>query len=71
MSDQKITKKLTLGPLPASKKIYVQSERFSDVKVAMRQIQLAETSDTKNFTVYDTDIQRVLPASSLPSFCSP
>jgi phosphomethylpyrimidine synthase len=50
MTSQKITKKLTLGPLPASKKIYVPSEKFPDVKVAMRQIQLAES---KTFTVYD------------------
>jgi phosphomethylpyrimidine synthase len=48
-----ISKKLTLGPLPASKKIYVPSEKFPDVKVAMRQIQLAEKSEAKNFTVYD------------------
>ncbi len=53
MITQQITKKLTLGPLPASSKIYVQSDRFADVKVAMRQIQLSETSDNKNFTVYD------------------
>lgn len=53
MLSDKITKKLTLGPLPASQKIYVQSERFADVKVAMRQIQLSEKSDNKNFTVYD------------------
>lgn len=49
----KITKKLTLGPLPASSKIYVQSEEFSDVKVPMRNIKLSDTSDTKNFIVYD------------------
>ncbi|MDX2082737.1 MAG: hypothetical protein SFV53_01955, partial [Rickettsiales bacterium] len=53
MTNQKITKKLTLGPLPASKKIYVQSENFADVKVAMRQIALSEKSENKNFTVYD------------------
>ena len=53
MTAQQIKKKLTLGPLPASKKIYVQSKRFDDVKVAMRDIKLAETSETKNFTVYD------------------
>ena len=45
-----ISKKLTLGALPASKKIYIPSEKFPDVKVAMRQIQLAES---KTFTVYD------------------
>jgi phosphomethylpyrimidine synthase len=53
MTNQKITKKLTLGPLPASKKIYVPSERFSDVKVAMRQITLSEKSESKFFNVYD------------------
>ncbi len=49
-----ISKKLTLGPLPASKKIYVPSERFADVKVAMREIALSETSAVKNFVVYDS-----------------
>ncbi len=53
MTAQKITKKLTLGPLPASKKVYVPSEKFPDVKVAMREITLSEKSDTKSFTVYD------------------
>jgi len=48
-----ISKKLTLGPLPASKKIYVPSKNFSDVKVAMREIALSEKSETKNFVVYD------------------
>ena len=49
-----INKKITLGPLPASKKIYVKSEKNPDVKVAMREISLAKTSDTKKFPVYDT-----------------
>ncbi|MFM7620046.1 MAG: phosphomethylpyrimidine synthase ThiC [Alphaproteobacteria bacterium] len=46
--------KLTLKPFPASQKIYIDSANFSDVKVAMRQINLSEKSDLKNFTVYDT-----------------
>ncbi len=50
MISKKLTNKITLGPLPASKKIYVQSEKFSDVKVAMREITL--TNNT-TFTVYD------------------
>lgn len=50
---EKITKKLTLGPLPASTKVHIASERFPDVKVAMRQVQLAETSENKTFTLYD------------------
>lgn len=49
----KITKKLTLGPLPASRKIYVESKNFSDVKVPMREIKLSEKSENKTFTVYD------------------
>jgi len=53
MTVQQITKKLTLGPLPASKKIYVPSEKFPDVQVAMRQVQLSEKSDTKTFNLYD------------------
>jgi phosphomethylpyrimidine synthase len=61
MTNQKITKKLTLGPLPASKKIYVPSKKFPDVKVAMREIALSEKSDSstnsgqekRSFTVYD------------------
>lgn len=48
-----ITKKLTLGPFPASKKVFVQSERFDDVKVAMREVQLSENSENKTFTLYD------------------
>ncbi|MFT6331995.1 MAG: phosphomethylpyrimidine synthase [Lentimonas sp.] len=47
-------KNLTLGALPASQKIYIQSEKFSDVKVAMRRINLSETSENKFFDVYDT-----------------
>jgi len=48
-----ISNKITLGPLPASKKIHIQSKRFADVKVAMREVKLAETSDLKSFTMYD------------------
>lgn len=47
-------KSLTLGSLPSSEKIYIQSDKFVDVKVAMRQINLSEKSDTKHFVVYDT-----------------
>jgi phosphomethylpyrimidine synthase len=47
-------KKLTLQPLPASQKIYVESDRYSDVRVAMRQVSLSEPSELKNFPLYDT-----------------
>lgn len=49
----KISNKITLGPLPASKKIHIQSKKFDDVKVAMRQIKLSEGSNLKEFSVYD------------------
>ena len=48
------SKKITTGSLPSSKKIYIESDRFYDVKVAMRQISLTNTSETKHFNVYDT-----------------
>ena len=54
MIEKKIAEKLTLGPLPASKKVYIQSKNFDDVKVGMREIKLAETSERKTFTVYDS-----------------
>jgi phosphomethylpyrimidine synthase len=49
-----INKKITLGSLSGSKKIYVQSDRFSDVEVAMREIDLSEKSELKSFVVYDS-----------------
>ncbi len=59
INNQNLTQGLTLGALPASHKIYVESERFADVKVAMRRISLTERSDNKFFDakffdVYDT-----------------
>lgn len=54
LNNQNLTQGLTLGALPASNKIYVASERFPDVKVAMRRINLTERSDNKFFDVYDT-----------------
>ena len=46
-----LTKNLTLGSLPSSQKTHIQSKKFSDVQVAMRQINL---SNQDSFTVYDT-----------------
>ncbi|MDA9818307.1 phosphomethylpyrimidine synthase ThiC [Flavobacteriaceae bacterium] len=54
MINSVINKKITSNSLPNSKKIYFQSERFADVKVAMRQIKLSKNSDSKFFNVYDT-----------------
>lgn len=49
----KITKKLTLGPFPASTKVFIQSPRFDDVKVAMRQVKLSPKAALDHFTLYD------------------
>ncbi len=54
LNNKNLTQGLTLGSLPASQKIYVKSDRFADVSVAMRRINLHETSDNKFFDVYDT-----------------
>jgi len=43
-----------IKPFPSSTKIYAKSSKFSDVAVAMRQIELSKNSSTKNFIVYDT-----------------
>lgn len=45
---------VTTGALPASKKIYQQSNRFDDVNVPAREIQLSETANEPNLSVYDT-----------------
>ncbi len=42
-----------LEPLPNSKKIYVKSSKFKDVKVGMREIKI-DDKKRKNITVYDT-----------------
>ena len=47
-------KKIDLESFSGSKKIYVNSNKFKDLKVAMRQVQLAKNSDTKQFNIYDT-----------------
>ncbi len=54
MINKTFTKNLTLGSLPSSEKIYIKSENFSDVAVAMRKINLSANSDNKFFITYDT-----------------
>ena len=46
--------KISVGALPSSEKIYITSEKHSDVAVAMRQINLSKNSDNKSIKVYDT-----------------
>ncbi len=49
-----LKEKITTGALPSSQKIYIQSKKYEDVNVAMRQINLSKASQNKHFTVYDT-----------------
>ena len=53
-----ITKKpqisITTGPLPASRKIYVEGERFPYLRVPIREISLHETAGEEPMKVYDT-----------------
>jgi phosphomethylpyrimidine synthase len=49
-----IIEKLTLGSLPASKKVYVPGSRYSDIRVPMREISLHPSSGEDAVTVYDT-----------------
>ncbi len=45
---------VTHGPLPASEKIYVDGERFSHIRVPMRNIHTHESANEPPLTVYDT-----------------
>ena len=49
-----IIEKLTLGSLPASKKVYVPGARYSDIRVPMREISLHPSSGEDAVIVYDT-----------------
>ncbi len=48
------TPEVTTGSLPASRKVYVQSERFEDVKVPVRMIDLHPSAEEPPVPVYDT-----------------
>ncbi len=54
MLDQANDISVTTGPLPGSRKIYVQSNRLPQVKVAMREIILSEGAKEEPLPVYDT-----------------
>lgn len=44
---------VTTGPLPGSRKIYVKGERYGDIRVPMREIDLHETAKEPPLRVYD------------------
>jgi phosphomethylpyrimidine synthase len=48
------TPKVTTGPLPASRKIYVAPEAAPDLRVPLREIKLSEASGEPPLPVYDT-----------------
>ena len=48
------TPDVTTGPLPASRKVYVQSDRFDDVAVPVRMIDLHPSAEEPPVPVYDT-----------------
>ncbi|MDI3468794.1 MAG: Phosphomethylpyrimidine synthase ThiC [Pseudolabrys sp.] len=49
-----VTPKVTTGPLPASRKVYVSPDAAPDLKVPVREIVLSETAKEPPLPVYDT-----------------
>ncbi len=48
------TPKVTTGPLPASRKVFVEPEAAPDLRVPLREIVLSEASGEPPLPVYDT-----------------
>ncbi|GGC98580.1 phosphomethylpyrimidine synthase ThiC [Aquisalinus flavus] len=48
------TPQVTTGPLPASRKVYVRSDRFADLRVPIREIDLHPSANEPPLPVYDT-----------------
>jgi len=57
--------KVTTGPLPASHKVYVAGEKFPDIRVPLREIELSKGSGQPNFSVYDTSGPFSDPAANI------
>ncbi|CTQ53995.1 Phosphomethylpyrimidine synthase [Roseibium album] len=55
--------RLTTGPLSSSRKIHVSGERFPEIRVPMRQIDLHPTAGEPPVTVYDTSGPYTDPAT--------
>jgi len=56
---------ITTGPLPASRKIYVEGDINPDIRVPMREITLHETSGEPPVVVYDTSGPYTDPAETI------
>ncbi len=54
MTTAKAPFKVTAGPLPSSRKVYIAGERFPDIRVPMREIALSQASGEPSLAVYDT-----------------
>ena len=59
---------VTTGPLPASRKIYLEGERFTDVQVPMREISLHPTAKEPPVKVYDTSGPYTDPDATIDIF---
>jgi phosphomethylpyrimidine synthase len=59
------TSDITTGPLPASRKVYIEGKIHADVRVPMREISLHETADEPPLRVYDTSGPYTDPAESI------
>jgi len=46
--------KVTTGPLPASRKVYLSGFQYPDIRVPVREIDLHETANEPPVRVYDT-----------------
>ncbi len=54
--DKRINKKrkITIGPFPSSKKVYLKGKIFSDIRVPIRQINLSKEASANKIYVYDS-----------------
>ena len=59
------TSDITTGPLPASRKVYIEGKIHPGVRVPMREISLHETADEPPLRVYDTSGPYTDPAESI------
>ncbi|MBV8166273.1 MAG: phosphomethylpyrimidine synthase ThiC, partial [Alphaproteobacteria bacterium] len=57
--------RVTTGPLPASRKVHVPGQRHADVRVAMREIDLEQSSGEPPVRVYDTSGPYSDPAATI------
>ena len=59
------TADITTGPLPASRKIYVEGEIHADVRVPMREIEVHPSAGEPPVVVYDTSGPYTDPAQTI------